>query len=121
MRPTEFSLALNVNASLSTLFRLKGIETRTHVGLDGKNLEDRLETLSKNTADDIKACANLCDTFLKKKTLVRVFKGPVWAEKLGGFVTVFAERKGDFEFALAMHTANAVTDVKRQNYEIDAK
>ena len=52
---------------------------------------------------------------------MRVFKGPVWAEKLGGFVTVFAERKGDFEFALAMHTANAVTDVKRQNYEIDAK
>ena len=101
--------------------RLKGVENRTHVGLDGRPLKDRLEELAEKTAKDIKDCANLCDTFVKKKLLVKVFKGPVWAEKLAGFVKVFEDRKADFEFALTMHTANSVSDVKRQNFEITAK
>lgn len=33
----------------------------------------------------------------------------------------FTERKSDFQFALAMHTANSITDVKKQTIEIDAK
>ncbi|TBU25683.1 hypothetical protein BD311DRAFT_780186 [Dichomitus squalens] len=98
-----------------------GIENRTHIGLDGRPLKDRLEELAEKTAKDIKDCANLCDTFVKKKLLVKVFKGPVWAEKLSGFVQVFSDRKADLQFALAMHTANSLTDVKRQNYEIQAK
>ena len=105
----------------SHVSRLKGVENRTHVGLDGRPLKDRLEELAEKTAKDIKDCANFCDTFVKKKLLVKVFKGPVWAEKLTGFVKVFSDRKTDFQFALAMHTANSVTDVKRQNYEIQAK
>ena len=100
---------------------MKGVENRAHVGLDGRPLKDRLEELAEKTAKDIKDCANLCDTFVKKKLLVKVFKGPVWAEKLAGFVKVFEDRKADFEFALTMHTANSVSDVKRQNFEITAK
>lgn len=101
--------------------RLKGVENRTHVGFDGRVLKDRLEDLAEKTAKDIKDCANFCDTFLKKRLLVKVLKGPVWAERLTSFVTVFTNRKADFQFALAMHTANSVTDVKKQNIEIDAK
>ena len=103
------------------LDRLKGIESRKHVGLDGSILEDRLETIAKQTADNIKTCANFCDTFLKKKTLVKVLKGPLWAEKLAEFTKTFMQRKGDFELALAMHTANSISDVKAQNFQINAK
>lgn len=77
--------------------------------------------MAEKTAKEIKECANFCDTFLKKKLLVKVLKGPIWAEKLAGFVQVFADRKADFQFTLAMHTANDVTAVKRQNTEIQAK
>ena len=101
--------------------RLKSIESRTHIGLDGRVLRDRLEELANKTAKDIKECANLCDTFLKKKLLAKVFKGPIWAERLAAFVQVFADRKADFQFALAMHTANSIADVKEQNHGIDAK
>ena len=100
---------------------MKDVESRTHIGLDGTVLEDRLETLAKQTADDIKACANFCDTFLKKRLLAKVFKGPLWADKLTEFSKTFAQRKNDFEFALTMHTANSLTDIKEQNFRIDAK
>ena len=63
----------------------------------------------------------MCDTFLKKRLIVKVLKGPIWADKLAGFVQTFADRKADFQFALAMHSANTMSDVKKQNYEIDAK
>ena len=92
-----------------------------HIGLDGRVLKDRLEELAQKTAMDIKECANVCDTFLKKKLLVKVFRGPVWAERLAAFVQIFESRKAEFQFALAMHTANSLTDVKRQNFEIKAR
>ena len=50
-----------------------------------------------------------------------MLKGPLWAEKLAEFTKVFMQRKEDFELALAMHTANSISDVKAQNYQIDAK
>ena len=77
--------------------------------------------LANQTAEDIKACANACDTFLKKKLLSRVVKGPVWADRLTAFIQRFTDRKGEFEFALAMHSAVALTDVKKQTSSIDAK
>ncbi|KAM5542277.1 hypothetical protein V8D89_004150 [Ganoderma adspersum] len=115
------TLYVEMKDMMMVMVQLKGVENRTHVGLDGRPLKDRLEELAEKTAKDIKDCANLCDTFVKKKLLVKVFKGPVWAERLAGFVKVFEDRKADFEFALTMHTANSVSDVKRQNVEIQAK
>ncbi|KAM5542282.1 hypothetical protein V8D89_004155 [Ganoderma adspersum] len=95
---------------------LKGVESRTHIGLDGRVLKDRLEEL----AEKIKECPTVCDAFLKKRLLVKVFRAPVWAERLAAFVQVFEGRKADFQLVLAMHIANSLTDVKKQNYEIQA-
>jgi hypothetical protein len=39
---------------------------------------------------------------------VKVVSGPVWQGKLLGFVSLFAQRRSDFEFALTIHTARAV-------------
>ncbi|KAM5542289.1 hypothetical protein V8D89_004162 [Ganoderma adspersum] len=75
-------------------------------------LQDRLEVVAELTTENIKDCANLCNTFVKKKLLVKVFKGPIWAEKLAGFIKTFKDCKADFEFVLMMHTVNSVLDVK---------
>ena len=101
--------------------RLRGVESWIYIGLDGRVLKDRLEELAEKTANDIKECANVCDAFLKKRLLVKVFRGPIWAERLAAFVQVFEDRKADFQFALTMHTANSLTDVKKQNHDIKTK
>ncbi|KAI8983185.1 hypothetical protein BD414DRAFT_523114 [Trametes punicea] len=115
------TLYVEMKDMMMVMVQLRNVEKQTHIGLDGRVLKDRLEELAEKTAKDIKDCANFCDTFLKKRLLVKVLKGPVWAEKLSGYVKTFTDRKSDFQFALSMHTANSLTDVKRQTYEIDAK
>lgn len=71
-----------------------------------------MQSLSEGTATDIKACANVCDTYSKKRLLVKVLKGQVWEAKLVEWIEKFTKRKAEFEFALTMHTARAVDSVK---------
>ncbi|RPD59334.1 hypothetical protein L227DRAFT_576182 [Lentinus tigrinus ALCF2SS1-6] len=115
------TLYVEMKDMMMVMVQLKGIDNHRHVGLDGEVLKDRLEDLAEQTAKDIKECANFCDTFLKKKLVVKVLKGPIWAEKLASLVQVFTDRKADFQFALAMHTANTIAEVKRQTTDIQAK
>ena len=82
------------------------------MGPDGRTIEARMQSLASQTANDIKSCANVCDTYGKKKLIVKVLKGQVWESKLAGWIETFTKRKDDFEFALAMHTARAVDAVK---------
>lgn len=84
-------------------------------------LSARLHELAESTAEDIKQCANLCDAFLKSKLLLRVLKGPLWAERFAASMERFARRKEEYSLALAMHTASTVTkmavDVESINYK----
>ena len=75
---------------------------------DGQPLEGRLQGVSKLAAQNIKECANLCDTYQKKTLLIKVLRSQVWETKLAGYISVFAQRRRDFELALAIHTANTV-------------
>lgn len=75
---------------------------------DGQPLEGRLQRVSKIAAQNIKDCANLCDIYQKKTLLVKVLRSQVWETKLASYIAVFAERRRDFELALAIHTANIV-------------
>ena len=86
---------------------------------DGKSIEDRFRSLVERTADDIKLCSNVCDTYAKKKLLAKVFLGPVWDDKLLNWVTLFAKRRKEFEFELSIHTNQGVdkANVKLDNIE----
>ncbi|KAF8273627.1 hypothetical protein EI94DRAFT_1563512, partial [Lactarius quietus] len=75
---------------------------------DGMNIEDRLKSIVERTADDMKECSNVCDTYAKKKMLAKVFLGPVWDEKLLSWVTLFSKRRKEFEFELSIHTSQGV-------------
>jgi len=47
------------------LGRLKDVTDVTKVAPDGQTIEGRMQELCKNVAEDIKKCANTCDTYLK--------------------------------------------------------
>ena len=84
-------------------------------------VEARLQELSEKTAADIKACANVCDTYTKKRLLVKVLKGQIWEGKLVEWIEKFTSRKTEFEFALAIHTARAVDATKDSVEALHAK
>lgn len=66
----------------------------------------------KQVAEDIKDCANACDTYSKKRLLVKVLKGPIWEARLAEHVVRFHQRKKELKFALSLHTATVTDDVK---------
>jgi hypothetical protein len=98
-----------------------------------------------STSDDIRPCANACDTYSKKKLVgqfrdfilvtlpadwraVKVLKGPIWEGRLVKFCGLFTQRRSEFEFALSIHTALGVEaanktlgDVEKTTREMDAK
>lgn len=87
---------------------LKGLENDKLITPDGTNIEDHLKSLVRYTVDDIKACSNVCDAYMKKRLLARVLLSSVWDAKLLGFMKVFAMRRQEFEFELTMRTSRGV-------------
>ncbi|KAI9070130.1 hypothetical protein FKP32DRAFT_19815, partial [Trametes sanguinea] len=80
-----------------------------------------MQELVKQTADDITSCGNACDTYAKKRLIVKVIKGSVWDSTLKGYIDLFAKRRKDFTFALAIHTGAAVDDANRKLDQLDLK
>jgi len=44
---------------------LKDVPDPNKIALDGQNIEERMKKLCEAAAEDIKQCANVCDTYLK--------------------------------------------------------
>jgi hypothetical protein len=98
---------------------LKDVENDKLIAPDGTlaGTGDRLKSLVERTADDIKTCSNVCDAYMKKRLLSRVLLSSLWDTKLLGFVKLFATRRQEFEFELAMHTGKGVD---KANVKLDA-
>lgn len=101
--------------------RLKDIRDPNHIGPDGRTIEARMQTLAIQATVDIKDCANACDTYSKKKLLVKVLKGPIWEGQLAEFFGRFQRCRSEFEFALAIHTASVTDCIKSTVESVDAK
>lgn len=80
-----------------------------------------MQSLAVKAAEEIKNCANACDTYSKKKMLVKVLKGPIWEGRLAEFITRFSQLRSDFRLALAIHTAKVTDGVKTTVDAIDEK
>ncbi|TFK80362.1 hypothetical protein K466DRAFT_504032 [Polyporus arcularius HHB13444] len=100
-------LFLEMKNMMSALLQLQNVRPN-HIGRDGVTIGTRLENLLKLTADDIKQCANACDTYMKKRLLVKVLNSGAWDETLKEYVRTFADRKTAFVFAVSIHTGMAV-------------
>lgn len=84
---------------------------------DGRSIKDRMKSLVESTAEDIKKCSSICDTYAKKKLLAKVFCGPAWNQKLLHWVSVFSSQRQEFEFELSIHTGQGVD---KANAKLDA-
>ena len=88
--------------------RLKDVQDPREEDGDGLTVEGRMQGLLKQTAEDIKLCANLCDVWSKKKLLARILKAPFWEDKFSGFEALFAQRRKDFMRAMSMHAVRSL-------------
>ncbi|GJE85201.1 hypothetical protein PsYK624_012790 [Phanerochaete sordida] len=86
-------------------------------GSDGVSIADRLHDRMQAIAKDIETCAATCDSFQKKKLIVKVFKSIAWEGKLEGFATAFDGHKDALHKDLSMHTA---LGVERANQTLSA-
>ncbi|KAJ6588466.1 hypothetical protein B0H19DRAFT_1099542 [Mycena capillaripes] len=122
------ALHMEMKEMMGVLTQLKNVKDAEEIAPDGSTIKGRMQGIVKGTADDIKACANACDTYSKKKLVVKVLKGPIWEGKLVKFVGTFTKRRGEFEFALSIHTAlgvdaanRAISAVDQTTQEMNAK
>ncbi|TCD63086.1 hypothetical protein EIP91_006013 [Steccherinum ochraceum] len=115
------SLYVDMKDMIAVLIQLRDVSGPQHVGSDGQTIEARLHALAEKTAQDIKDCANTCDTYSKKRLLVKVLTGAKWEAKLSSFIRAFSEHRVSFEQALVMHTARAMQYVKTTVEAIDQK
>ncbi|KAI0701233.1 hypothetical protein BC835DRAFT_271177 [Cytidiella melzeri] len=106
---------------LTALLQLRDVRDPLQVGPDGHPIRSRLESVSKMAAQDIKECANTCDTYLKKTLVVKVLRSQSWEARLASFLRVFAQRRQDFEFALMIHTANTVDSINATVKDMNQK
>ena len=67
--------------------------------------------LCEQTVSDIRSCSNTCNTYYNKKFIVKCLASPVWDGRLGDFVGLFTTRRGEFLFAMNLHTTVAVDDM----------
>ncbi|KAF8529742.1 hypothetical protein BU17DRAFT_36449, partial [Hysterangium stoloniferum] len=90
------------------LVQLKNVKDVTEMAPDGTTIAGRIQKLSEDTEKDIKKCTNACDTYSKKKVLIKVLVGSVWENRFLEFLSLFVRRRQEFEFALTIHTARGV-------------
>ncbi|CAK5278372.1 unnamed protein product [Mycena citricolor] len=99
------ALHMEMKEMMGVLTQLRNVKDADEVAPDGSTIKGRMQIIILATAEDIKACANACDTYCKKKLIVKVLKGPIWEGRLVAFVGAFTKRRTEFEFALSIHTA----------------
>ncbi|KAK6981220.1 hypothetical protein R3P38DRAFT_2664248 [Favolaschia claudopus] len=115
------ALHLEMKDMMGVLLQLKNVKDADEVAPDGSTIKGRLQEIVNIATDDIKACANACDAYTKKKLVVKVLKGPVWEGKLVKFAGTFTKRRSEFEFALSVHTAVGVDAVNKVTQEMNQK
>ncbi|KAJ7628556.1 hypothetical protein FB45DRAFT_40380 [Roridomyces roridus] len=113
------ALHMEMKDMMAVLTQLKNVKDAEEVAPDGSTIKGRMQEIVKATADDIKACANACDTYTKKKMVVKILKGPQWEGILVKFAGSFTKRRSEFEFALAIHTARGVDQANQTLGDVD--
>ncbi|THH27686.1 hypothetical protein EUX98_g6507 [Antrodiella citrinella] len=93
------------------LLQLKDVMELNDLGPDGNTLASKLEPLCRQVAEDVKACANTCDAFLKQYLLPKVLKMEEWYDQLVSYVLIFARKRSELQLAVAIHTARTGDEV----------
>ncbi|KAJ7057168.1 hypothetical protein C8F01DRAFT_1257088 [Mycena amicta] len=106
-------LYMEMKDMMGALLQLKSVKDPSQIAPDGSTIAGRMQGIVESTVQDIKDCANACDTYARKKLIVKVLKGPIWEGKLADFAGVFTKRRSDFQFAMSIHITVAVDAANR--------
>ncbi|KAJ4481285.1 hypothetical protein J3R30DRAFT_3287521 [Lentinula aciculospora] len=74
----------------------------------GFTVAESLSKLCSRIAEDIWSCANLCDSYSKKRFLVKLLKSPIYEGRLAGFIETFVERRTELHTVVGMFTAHKI-------------
>ncbi len=113
-----FALNAHLNPALTTLTSLERVPSEK---ARGSSMESRLEDLVKQTADDIKACANACDVYSKTRLLAKVLRSATWDDLFKQYVELFAQRRVDFLLRISVHSGTVLDDTHHKLLRVDEK
>ncbi|EKM48544.1 uncharacterized protein PHACADRAFT_132334, partial [Phanerochaete carnosa HHB-10118-sp] len=112
-----------LHVSMSDLMAVIGLLrslAKDDCGSDGVMIGDRLRDRMQAIAKDIETCAATCDSFEKKKLIVRLFKSIAWEDKLEAFATTFDGHKDALQKDLSMHSALGIERANERLSIVDA-
>ncbi|KAF8181171.1 hypothetical protein K438DRAFT_1679952 [Mycena galopus ATCC 62051] len=98
---------------MEILLDLKTMKDAQKVDPNGTTLEGRMQGIVKDAEQDIRDCSAICEKYMKKKFVVRLFDGSRWEGRLAAFSDAFSKRRIDFSFALSVRTAQGVDNVQQ--------
>ncbi|KAF7981046.1 hypothetical protein HWV62_35502 [Athelia sp. TMB] len=114
------ALHLQMQDMMSTLLQLLNIKP-DHKGPNGESIQHSLVKLVEDIAESIKNCGNICDTYSKKRLLVKILKSPIYEGLLSDCASTFTQHQKSVHRVLAIHTASKLDSVdERVNSANDA-
>ena len=111
----------SISGARSYTCRLRDIKNLENVGPDSRTIKGRIQELVEQIAQDIKTCANFCDTYTKKTPIVKIIQGSLWDKEFKRFIDLFATRRKELDAALSDHIGVAIDDTNQKLREINAK
>ncbi|KAK1220821.1 hypothetical protein PQX77_016392 [Marasmius sp. AFHP31] len=105
-------LLVKIQDLMEVLVQLRAIPPEKKSSDGRLTVEGKLASLCIKIKKDIETCGNLCDTFSKKRFLVKLLKGPIYEIRLAEMGQTFDERQRELEFALLLFTAHGVQSHK---------
>ncbi|KAG7087297.1 hypothetical protein E1B28_013275 [Marasmius oreades] len=101
-------LLVKVQDLMESLVQLRAIPSGQKTADQQLTVEDKLASLCARIERDIQECGNLCDTFSKKRFLVKLLKGPIYEIRLAEMGQTLEERRRELEHALLLFTARGI-------------
>ncbi|OCH84777.1 hypothetical protein OBBRIDRAFT_375996 [Obba rivulosa] len=65
-------------------------------------------------ANDMSACANACDAYMKSTALVRYIRSEEWNKKLQSFLELFKRRRAELQMVLALHSSMQLASMQEE-------
>ena len=101
--------------------RLKDVNKDKRAGDDNTTISGRMQHLVDKTEQDIRKCANSCNTYAKKKLLSKVVHSSSWSDEFKGYIQAFTDRRREFELALSIYIGHAVNTANDKLVTIEEK
>ncbi|KAF9059093.1 hypothetical protein BDP27DRAFT_1342146 [Rhodocollybia butyracea] len=101
-------LQVKMHDMMETFLQLQIITPDKKEPKRGFTVAESLTKLCDQISKDISSCGNLCDSYSKKRRLIKLLKSPIYEGRLSGYITSFIERRTELQTTLSMFTAHKI-------------